>query len=216
MRLAPPGLLLGLLLVVPAAAEHEGSPLEDRLQLFVLPHAIVAIDARSGGQREEALELGERVLLQRSDGRVAVALTDRRILAVAAGSAAFQQARFARGEALVGEPRLGDRVALFVTNRRVVGFDGGSGNLVETRLGPREQVVGLAVANSVAIAATGRRALGLSPFRGGFFEVPLRLDEGGSALMANGEVATLATSERLLTFRAASGSWEERRLGLGH
>lgn len=204
------------LLVLPAAAEHAGSPLEDRLQLFVLPHSIVAIDARGGGQREEALELGERVVLQRSDGRVAVALTDRRILAVAAGSAAFQQARFGRGETLVGEPRLGDRVALFVTNRRVVGFDGGSGNLVETRLGPREQVVGLAVANSVAIAATGRRALGLSPFRGGFFEVRLRLDEGGTALTANGEVATVATGERLLTFRAASGSWEERRLGLGH
>ncbi len=203
-----------LALSAPAAAEH-GTPLEDRLQLYVLPNAIVAIDARSGGQREEALELGERVVLQRSDGRVAVALTDRRILAVSADSAAFQQARFARGEALVSEPALGDRVALFVTNRRVVGFDGGSGNLVETRLGPRERVVDLAVANSVAIAATGRRALGLSPFRGGFFEVRLRLDEGRPELRANGEVATLATGERLLTFRAASGSWEERRLGLG-
>jgi hypothetical protein len=206
------------LLVLPArvAGEPRGVPLEDRLQLFVLSHAIVAIDARSGGQREEKLELGEQVTLRRSDGRIAVALTDRRLLAVAAGSAAFQEARLARGERLVAEPSLGDRVALFVTNRRLVGFDGGSGNLVETRLGPREQVVALAVGNSVAIAATGRRALGLSPFRGGFFEVRLRLEEGAPALEASGEVATLATEERLLTFRAASGSWEERRLGLGH
>jgi hypothetical protein len=216
MRLAPPGLLLGLLLVQPAAAEHGGSPIEDRLQLFVLPHSIVAIESRSGGQREEALELGERVLLRRIDGGVAIALTDRRILAVATGSASFQQARFGRGEALVGEPWLGDRVALFVTNQRVVGFDGGSGNLVEARLGPRERVVGVAVANHVAIAATGRRALGLSPFRGGFYEVSLRLDEGEGALEANGEIATIATRERLLTFRASSGSWEERRLGLGY
>jgi hypothetical protein len=28
-------------------------------------------------------------------------------------------------------------------------------------------------------------------------------------------VATLVSGDRILTFRAASGSWEERRLGLG-
>lgn len=210
--------LLALALATPAVADPDRGafPLEDRLQLFVLPHSVLAIDGRTGGQREEALELGERVLTQRADGRVAIALTDRRILAIAAGSGAFQEARFVRGETLVAEPALGDRVALFVTSRRVVGFDGGSGNLVETRLGPREQVVQTAVANSVAIAATSRRALGLSPFRGGFFEVRLRLAERGVSLSASGDVATLVSGDRILTFRAASGSWEERLLDLGN
>jgi hypothetical protein len=210
--------LLALLLATPALAQPDRGafPLEDRLQLIVLPRSLIAIDGRTGGQREESLDLGERVLTQRADGRVGIALTDRRILAIATGSGSFQEARFARGESLAAEPALGDRVALFVTNRRIVGFDGGSGNLVEVRLGPREFVIGTAIANSVAIAATSRRALGLSPFRGGFFEVRLGLDERRTSLSATGDVATLATEDRILTFRAASGSWEERTLGLGY
>jgi len=214
----PAAIAFALVLATPAAADPDRGafPLEDRLQLIVLSHSVIAIDGRTGGQREQSLELGEQVRLTRSDGRVAIAVTDRRILAIATGSGAFQQARFVRGEAFVGQPQLGDRVALFVTTRRVVGFDGGSGNLVEVRLGPREVVVDTAVANSVAIAATSRRALGLSPFRGGFFEVRLRLDERRASLSASGDIATLATGNRILTFRALSGSWEERTLGLGN
>jgi hypothetical protein len=200
-----------------ALAEHDRGafPLEDRLQLLVRPRSVLMIDGETGGQREEALELGERVLAQGVDGRVAFAVTDRRILAIAAGSGSFQEASFSRGEALATPVALGDRVALFVTNRRVIGFDGGSGNLVETRLGPRERVRRTAVANSVAVVVTTRRALGLSPFRGGFFEVPLDLDEVEAEPSASGDIATLVTGERILTFRAATGGWEERQLGLG-
>jgi len=135
----PAAVALALVLAAPAAADPDRGafPLEDRLQLIVLSHSVIAIDGRTGGQREQSLELGEQVQLTRSDGRVGIAVTDRRILAIATGSGAFQQARFVRGEAFVGRPQLGDRVALFVTTRRVVGFDGGSGNLVEVRLGPR-------------------------------------------------------------------------------
>jgi len=211
-------LLLSFLLAGAAfAGDSRGAfPLEDRLQLIVQPRSVLAIDAETGGQREEPLELGERVLAQGVDGRVGFAVTDRRVLAIAAGAGAFQKARFTRDEALVTPAALGDRVALFVTNRRLIGFDGGSGNLVETRLGPRERVERTAVANSVAVAATARRALGLSPFRGGFFEVSLGLDESELSLAATGDIATLTTDQRILTFRSATGSWEERRIGLGH
>ncbi len=211
-------LATALVLAGAALADHDRGafPLEDRLQLLVQPRSVLAIDGQTGGQREEALELGERVLAQGADGRVAFALTDRRILAIAAGAGAFQEARFTRGEALAAPAALGDRVALFVTNRRVLGFDGGSGNLVETRLGPRERVSRTAIANSVAVATTTRRALGLSPFRGGFFEVSLGLGETEASLDASGEIATLATNQRILIFRAATGGWEERRLGLGN
>jgi len=208
---------LGSFAVAAAAGDNRGAfPLEDRLQLIVQPRSVLAIDGETGGQREEALDLGERVLAQGADGRVAFAITDRRLLAIAAGSGSFQEARFARGEALASPAALGDRVALFVTNRRVIGFDGGSGNLVEARLGPRERVERTAVANSVAVAATARRALGLSPFRGGFFEVSLGLDEAELSLAATGDIATLTTDQRILTFRAATGGWEERRIGLGN
>ena len=199
-----------------AELDRGAFPLEDRLQLLVQPRSVLAIDGQTGGQREEALELGERVLAQGVDGRVAFAITDKRILAIAVGSGAFQEASFSRGEALVVPAALGDRVALFVTNRRVIGFDGGSGNLVETRLGVRETVQQTALANSVAVAVTTRRALGLSPFRGGFFEVSLGLDEAELSLAATGDIATLTTDQRILTFRAATGGWEERRIGLGN
>ena len=94
--------LLALALATPAAADPDRGafPLEDRLQVIVLQRSVLAIDGRTGGQREEPLELGERVLSHRADGRVAIALTDRRILAIAAGSGAFQEARFVRGESL--------------------------------------------------------------------------------------------------------------------
>jgi hypothetical protein len=209
--------LLALLLAAPALADFDRGafPLEDRLQLLVQPRSVLAIDGETGGEREEALNLGEQVLSQGVDGRVAFVITDRRILAIAVGSGAFQQASFARGESLATPVALGDRVVLFVTNRRVIGFDGGSGNLVETRLGVRESVQRTAVADSVAVVTTTRRALGLSPFRGGFFEVPLGLDELEPRLSASGEVATLVTVERILIFRASTGSWEERRIGLG-
>jgi hypothetical protein len=210
-------LLLALLLTPPAFAGDRGAvPLEDRLLLMVLPHSVISIDPVTGGERSVSLELGERVLAHRSDGRVGFALSDRRILAIAVGAGSFQVARFGRGESLVREPALGDRVALFVTSQRVIGFDGGSSNLVEVRLGVRERVLDTAIGDSVAIVATSRRALALSPFRGGFFEVPLGLDERRSSLTASGDLATLTTEERILIFRAAFGSWEERRLGLGY
>jgi hypothetical protein len=211
-----PALLMLVLASAAFAGDLRGAfPLEDRLQLIVQPRSVLAIDGQTGGQREKSLELGERVVSHGTDGRVGVAVTDRRVLAIAVGSGAFQEARFTRGETLATPVSLGDRVALFVTNRRLIGFDGGSGNLVEARLGPRERIERTAVANSVAVAATARRAFGLSPFRGGFFEVSLGLDEGERSLSATGDIATLSTNKRLLTFRAATGSWEERRLGLG-
>jgi hypothetical protein len=196
-----------------ALAEHDRGafPLEDRLQLLVQPRSVLMIDGETGGQREEPFELGERVLAQGVDGRVAFAVTDRRILAIAAGSGAFQEARFTRGEALATPVALGDRVLLFVTNRRVIGFDGGSGNLVETRPAARRCIYG--VANSCRRVTT-RRALGLAVSRWLLRGVS-GLDEAAT-LSATGDVATLATRERILTFRAATGGWEERRLGLGN
>ncbi len=70
------------------------------------------------------------------------------------------------------------------------------------------------MAENVAVAVTTRRALGISPFVGGFFPIDLRVGEDIESLSAAANLATLATSRRLLTFRANSGTWEERRLNL--
>ena len=185
-------------------------PLADVLEVLVLDRQLVAVDARGGGQRELSLRLGERVLWTGARGRVGVALTDQRVLAVAAGSAAWQEADRQLDEALPGDALLGDRVALVVTSRRVLGFDGGSGNLVESRLGVRERVLARRAGENVAVVVTDRRALGLSPLVGGFFEAKLSIAERFESVTAAANLATVTTDRRVLIFRAPSGSWEQR------
>jgi hypothetical protein len=186
-------------------------PLADILEVLVLDGQLVAIDARGGGQKETPLRLDERVAWTGARGKIGVALTDQRILAVAAGSAAWQHVARRHQERLPSEALLGDRVALVVTSRRAVGFDGGSGNLVESSLGIRERVLAARTGENVAVVVTDRRALGLSPSVGGFFEAKIRLEERLESVDAGANLATVTTDARVLIFRAPSGSWEERR-----
>jgi hypothetical protein len=193
-----------------AAQQPDEVPLADVLEVLVLDRQLVAVDARGGGQKELVLRLEERVLWTGGRGRVGVALTDQRVLAVAVGSAAWQEADRQLDEALPGEAVLGDRVALVATSHRVLGFDGASGNLVESRLGVRERVLALRAGENVAVAVTDRRALGLSPMAGGFFEAKLNLLERFESLTAAANLATVTTDRRVLIFRAPTGSWERR------
>jgi hypothetical protein len=205
-------------LPLPSAGDPFGdeAPLADVLQLVTLPREVLAIDAEAGGQTRTALELDESVAWSASQGRVGVVLTNRRLLAVAVRSSAWQEARFRIGEEPPEDALVGGRVAIALTRLRAIGFDGGSGNLVERRLGPRETVLQAVVGDSVGVVVTDRRALGLSPWKGGFFEIKLRLREALQSADAQTNVATVATSQRLLVFRAPTGTWEERQLGLGH
>lgn len=207
--------LAALLAAAPAAGTGRGdAPLGDLLQIVITPRALLAVDAEGGGDRREPLERGERVLWTGSRGAVGVVLTDKRVLAVATGSGAWQTTRYRQGESAPHLAELGDRVALVTTDRRVLGFDGGSRNLVEQSLGPRERVIDTRVSANLAVVVTGRRALGLSPFAGGFFEASLRLGESIEGFEASSDVATLTTSHRLLIFRGPTGSWSERHLEL--
>lgn len=181
---------------------------------MVLDREILAIDVRGGGQIRADLEIGEQVRWTGSRGRVGMALTDRRLLAVSTVSGAWQSEDYRRTESPDGDPLLGARVALAATNVRLIGFDGGSGNLVETVLGPNEDLLERAVDQNVAVAVTERRVLGLSPFRGGFFSATLHLGETLETVTATSDTATVRTSRRLLIFRAPTGTWEERRLDL--
>jgi hypothetical protein len=210
IRSAP--LLLWVLLAAPAGAEPAVGeiPLADVLEVLVVDRDVLAIDARGGGQTAARLRLDESVRWKGARGAVGVVITDQRILAAAAGSAAWQEMQYGREETPPEAALLGERVALAVTNVRAVGFDGGSGNLVEYRLGPREQVVGLRVGENVAVVLTDRSALGLSPFVGGFFRAPVDLGDRFESLQAESNLATLTGERRLLVFRATTGTWEER------
>ncbi|MCL4684657.1 hypothetical protein KJ059_07880 [Myxococcota bacterium] len=211
-RLAAAFAALPLLTAATVAPAQDDFVLAPQLEIVVLPREVLAIDARSGGQRAERLELGERLLYAKQRGRVGVAITDRRMLAVATGSAAWQEARYRSGESPPADVALGDRVALLLTSVRAIGFDGNSGNFVESVIGPQESVLDSRVGQNLAVVVTTRRALGVSAARGGFFEVKLRVGEQITDASALANLVTLRTSKRLLLFRGPSGSWEERRL----
>jgi hypothetical protein len=209
-----PALLLALRLgAAPAVAQApDARTLEDDLQIMVLPQRILAVGTR-GGQREIALEIGERVLWEGVRGRIGMVLTDRRALGVTTESGSWQSTRYRRTETVPDPPLLADRVALLLLRTRLVGLDGSSGNFVEISIGPGEKVVDWAVGQNVGVAVTSRRALGISAFAGGFFATTIDVGERIDGLQAVANSATLTTSRRLLTFRS-DGHWEERRLDL--
>ena len=210
-RLFPAALSL-LLCATAVAARDSDSPLSPLLELQIIGREVLSIDSENGGQRTERLERGEAVLYTRSQGRVGVVVTDRRMLAIATGSGSFQVARYRKGEGPPSDVSIGDRVALAMMQSRAVGFDGNSHNIVESTIGPREIVLDTAVGPNVAMVVTDRRALGLSADRGGFFEVRLRVGEQFQSASAYANHATLQTSQRLLIFRGPDAAWEERRL----
>jgi hypothetical protein len=207
-------LAAGLALVaVSSTAQNplENVPLADVIDVLVIDRELVAFDARSGGQRIEPLRREESVVWKGVQGRVGVVITDQRVLAIAAGSGAWQREDKHVEEVLPTSAILGDRVALVITSKRAIGFDGGSGNLLETSLGVHEVVLGSRTGENVAVVATDRRALGLSSQVGGFFPTKLELGERVESLDTSANLATLTTNRRVLIFRGPFGSWEEKR-----
>ena len=209
--------LLALCLVAAAAGTARAQlpmpdevPLAELLDVLLVDRDLLAISARRGGQVSERLQLDESVLWLGARGKIGVAITTRRILAVATGSGSWQETSYLRGEQPPSAPTLGDRVALVFTNRRAIGVDGGSGNLVEYRLGPKERLVASQVGANVAVFATERSALGLSPLKGGFFPVKLSVAERIESITTGANLATLTTDRRVLIFRTPTGTWEER------
>jgi len=205
-------------LLAPAASaqselERGATPIVDLLEIRVLDDHLIALLA-AGGDVAAPLRIGERVLWMDAKGAVGVVLTDQRIFAVSADSAAWQSSAWLRTEEPARGALLGGRVALVATRKRAIGFDGGSGNLVETSLGPRERILDRRANENVSVFVTDRRALAISPFVGGFFDVKLDLGDPVRTVEAGPNLVTITTDHRLLTFRAQTGGWSERRLRL--
>ncbi len=212
LLIAAIAMLAAVVFEIDARAQQHPFPLSPLLEVQIIGREVLAIDSENGGQRSERLERGEAVLYTRSQGRVGIVVTDRRMLAISTGSGSFQVARYRKGEGPPADVEIGDRVALAMMPSRAVGFDGSSHNIVETTIGPREIVLDTAVGPNVAMVVTDRRALGLSADRGGFFETRLRVGEQFQSVSAFANHATLQTSQRLLIFRGPDAAWEERRL----
>jgi hypothetical protein len=222
MNIWPGTRLLAFCLLVAAAAAPARAqlvipdevPLAELLDVSLVDRELLAFSARRGGAVSEELRLNETVLWLGARGKVGVAITNRRILAVATGSGSWQETDYLRGELPPPAPTLGDRVGLVLTSRRALGVDGGSGNLVEYRLGPKERLLTSEVGPNVAVAVTDRSALGLSPLKGGFFPVKLSFAERIQSITSGSNIATLTTDRRVLIFRTPTGTWEERNRNL--
>lgn len=188
-------------------------PLGDLLELVFERREVIAFGAE-GGSLAERLEVGEQVQWHGTQGAVGVVLTNRRVLAVAAISASWQEMRFERAERPPGEALLGDRVALIATSERAFGFDGGSGNLIEYRFGPQESLVATRTGANVGVVVTDRKLLGISPFVGGFFTTSLQVRERLEKINPGPNLVTVTTDRRYLVFRSDSTIWTERNRSL--
>lgn len=212
MRLATLALLL--LFASTAASAQPVDPgevvLEDAIAVEIVGRDLVAFDLVGSGQLSERLELEEEVLFSGSRGRVAVVLTNRRLLGATPESSSWRSERYRLSEVPQQRARISQTLALVVTGERALAFYG-NGNWTEQGIGPREQVVSAHVGPATAVVITDRRAFGVSGDHGGFFPTELRLDEEIESVRALSSIATLVTSQRTLVFLGPSGRWTERR-----
>jgi hypothetical protein len=202
--------------LAPAAARAQLTradqfPLGDLIEIVVLEDEILGVDAAGGGTSVVRRRLSEQVLWTGVRGRIGVAITDQRVLALAPGTGGWQEAPYERGEPAAQDALLGDRVAVVILPKRLIGFLGTVGRFVQERLGPQERLRELRVGANVAVAVTSREALGLSPHAGGFFSIHLHVKERIQGVEASSNVATVLTDQRVLMFRAPTGTWAERR-----
>lgn len=187
-------------------------PIEDQLEIVERGDQLLAIDAWSGSAAIAYLGTNEVVLWSDVRGRVALAITDLRVLAAVPGASGWREREIGVFESSPVRVVLGDRVALLATDRRVLAFEGLSGAWSESSLGPREQVLLAGAGTNVAVAVTRTRVLGVAAARGGLFEAELGIREEAEALRVHGSFATVTTKLRILTFRAPDGNWQSTEL----
>ena len=195
----------------PLHAQHLLSPdqvvLEDVISVELVGRELVAFDLVGSGRLVERLEIGEEVLSTRARGRIALALTTRRMLAAAPTSGSWQAERYRISERPSEEADLSQGVALVVTSQRALAFFGSG--WTEQSIGPRELLRTTQVGPGAGVVVTDRRALGVSAQAGGFFETKLRIGEDIQSVNAIASIVTLTTSKRVLVFKGASGRWVE-------
>lgn len=211
-------LLLAGALLAPQADVGAGTrrslpELADAIDVVVLPRRIIAVGAGDGSV-EEPLALREEVLWTRSEGGVAVAVTDRRILTVAVDASVWRETRLQLLERRRVEAELGERVALVVTPKRLLGFGAHAPQVAERSIGPNETLVLRRVSEAVAVVLTDREVLGLSALGGGFVAADLRIHEEVESVRTSARSASVRTSQRLLVFDALSLTWSEEDIPL--
>ena len=184
-----------------------GVVLEDTISIDHIGRYLYAFDSEGGGRNKLELELRENVDFLQARGRVGLVVTNRRLLAIAAGRGGWRTLPLQIAERGRTHEWLSSRIALVVTPRRILGFDAGIGTWVEVGIGPLDDVEQASVSSSTAVVLTGNNAYGLSPDVGGFFVQPLQIHEQIESVSANGTIGRVLTSRRLLIFKSTTGTW---------
>lgn len=209
-RGAPVALVALLLLAGPATAQRfeEDFEAEDTIAIEQIDRDIVAFDGFGGVRGRLQLARGETLDWMHARGRVAIAVTDRRVIAASA-SRGITERPLRLHEARPRNPVLGDRVALIPTSQRVVAFRDRAG-FAEISLGPGEDFRRIETGTGAAVLITNRRALGISTRSAGFAETRIRVREEIERVRLQAALATVTTSDRVLVFSGLSGAWSAR------
>jgi hypothetical protein len=170
---------------------------------------LFAFDGLSGLRSTIRLELEEKVVFERTRGRVGLVLTNRRALGVASGSG-WRQLRLQLQEKAPTVGLVEDRIALVATDRRALAFTE-SGGWVEEKFSPNEAASALRAGASAAVVTTNRRALGMGSQLVRFVSEDLRVREELESVTAQDTLITLRTDRRILVFSAPRARWSVQR-----
>jgi hypothetical protein len=181
----------------------------DSIDVQLIDRELVGVRSGASSVRIRLLKR-ERLRWMEARGTVAIALTDRRFLALSSTGSGWQEFRFARED---GEPvvRLGANLALCLTPKRIVHFAAGPGLLAETAMFPSEQVVASDLNEHVGSVVTGRRVLGFSSDATRTAERRFFVQEAFESLSTSAVTITVRTSQRLFVFKRSGGGWLEER-----
>lgn len=183
-----------------------------RIDMLVHAGELHAVD----GTRVRTLRLGrrEQVLWVGVANRLAVAVTDDRVIAITTQWKEWQIREFGVHESLPSDVLAGDDFVLVVTDDRVLSVSDRGGSFVETQLGAYERVGDVLIAERVGLVLTDRRVIGFSGRLASLVEERVGIHEDFDRVHAAFDFATVATSKRLLVFDAPTGNWQSNQLAL--
>lgn len=181
----------------------------DYIDLQVIGKEIFA--ARSSGSTTSIrLEGREQITRLEARGRMGIALTDRRLLAVTQHSG-WQERRLHASDgvpALVVSPN----TAVAITRRRILGVAAAGGGIDAVRFKSGEAVIARGAGELASAVVTDRRVLAFVHTGFGRREIELRAGEDFEELRVRDAAITVRTSRRLLVLDPFFGTWRAERL----
>jgi len=158
--------------------------------------------------------VGEKVLWSGARGKVAIVVTDRRLLGITTAHGSWRALRFKIHESEPHAILLGDRVALVLTSMRAIGLSSGGKGFAESLIGTTESPYDVVVGDNVAAFITDRRVVGLSGFFPHFAERQIGVHEDVEFTSTLPNFVSIATHQRMLVFRGTTGAWQAERVSL--